>query len=87
MGSGAIPGMVGSPMTDILLAMKNYPPTKDQIIRLKQLNIVLMGDGRSPHDPNDTWFHNIDFPPHENFFGFICNFVFLPNFSRKCHSL
>ena len=40
MGSGAIPGMVGSPMTDILLAMKNYPPTRDQIDRLQPFKEV-----------------------------------------------
>ena len=78
MGSGAIPGMVGSPMTDILLVMKNYPPTEDQIWKLKQLNIVFMGDGRSPHDPNDTWFHNLDFPPQENFDEFKVNGKFPP---------
>ena len=73
MGSGAIPGMVGSPMTDILLAMKNYPPTKDQIDKLKKVNIVFMGDGRSPHDPNDTWFYNMDFPTQEDFEEFKIN--------------
>ena len=78
MGSGAIPGMVGSPMTDILLAMKNYPPTKDQIDQLKQLNIVFMGDGSSPHDPNDTWFHNVDFPSQEDFEEFMINGKFPP---------
>ena len=31
MGSGAIPGMVGSPMLDILLALKNSPPTEAQV--------------------------------------------------------
>ena len=31
MGSGAIPGMAGSPMVDILLAMKNSPPTDAQV--------------------------------------------------------
>ena len=31
MGSPAIPGMVGSPMVDILLAMKNSPPTDAQV--------------------------------------------------------
>ena len=31
MGSGAIPGMVGSPMIDILLALKNSPPTEAQV--------------------------------------------------------
>merc|ERR1712223_1077691 len=29
MGSGAIPGMIGSPMIDILLVMKNSPPTEE----------------------------------------------------------
>ena len=36
MGSGAIPGMVGSPMADILLAMKNAPPTEEQFAKLKE---------------------------------------------------
>ena len=67
MGSGAIPGMVGPPMIDILLAMKNEPPTEDQLAKLKELNIGLIGDGKSPHNPKDTWFQNLDFPNQENF--------------------
>lgn len=67
MGSGAIPGMVGSPMTDILLTMKNAPPTEDQLAKLKEINIGLIGDGNSPHDPGDTWFQNLDFPIQDNF--------------------
>ena len=31
MGSAAIPGMVGSPMIDILLCLKNAPPTGAQV--------------------------------------------------------
>ena len=31
MGSAAIPGMVGSPMIDILLCLKNAPPTEAQV--------------------------------------------------------
>ena len=34
MGSGAIPGMVGSPMLDILLAMKKYPITESQMAKV-----------------------------------------------------
>ena len=67
MGSGAIPGMVGSPMADILLAMKNAPPTEEQLAKLKEINIGLIGDGKSPHNPGDTWFQNLDFPTQDNF--------------------
>ena len=73
MGSGAIPGMVGSPMVDILLVMKNYPPTEAQISKMKELNIGLMGDGKSPHDPNDTWFQNLDLPTQDDFDEFKLN--------------
>ena len=79
MGSGAIPGMLGSPMTDILLAMRNAPPTQHQIAKLKALNIGLIGDGKSPHDPNDTWFQNLDFPTQENFDEFKVNGEFPPD--------
>ena len=67
MGSGAIPGMVGSPMIDILLVMKNSPPTEEQLEKLKELNIGLIGDGNSPHDKDDTWFQNLAFPTQDNF--------------------
>jgi len=76
MGSGAIPGMVGSPMIDILLGMKNAPPTEEQIAKLKEINIGFIGDGNSPHDPNDTWFQNLDFPTEDNFDEFKINGVF-----------
>ena len=78
-GSGAIPDMVGSPMIDILLAMKNAPPTEAQFSKLKEVNIALIGDGKSPHDPNDTWFQNLDFPPTENFEEFKVNGAFPPD--------
>ena len=58
--------------------MKNYPPTRDQIEKLKKLNIVFLEDGRSPHDPNDTWFHNLDFPPQEDFSEFKIDGKFPP---------
>merc|ERR1712226_150060 len=67
MGSGAIPGMIGSPMIDILLVMKNSPPTEEQMEKLKELNIGLIGDGNSPHDKDDTWFQNLAFPSQDNF--------------------
>ena len=73
MGSGAIPGMIGSPMIDILLVMKNSPPTEEQIEKLKELNIGLIGDGNSPHDKDDTWFQNLAFPPQDNFDEFKVN--------------
>ena len=73
MGSGAIPGMVGSPMIDIILAMKNSPPTEGQLAKLKELNIGLIGDGNSPHDPDDTWFQNLAFPTQGNFDEFKIN--------------
>merc|ERR1712025_508116 len=67
MGSGAITGMIGSPMIDILLVMKNSPPTEKQMEKLNELNIGLIGDGNSPHDKYDAWFQNLAFLPHENF--------------------
>jgi len=73
MGSGAIPGMVGSPMIDILLAMKNAPPSEEQVAKLKDMHIGFIGDGNSPHDANDTWFQNLDYPTHENFDDFKIN--------------
>ena len=42
MGSGAIPGMAGSPMVDILLAMKNSPPTDAQVKSNCKLNHITM---------------------------------------------
>ena len=78
-GSGAIPDMVGSPMIDILLAMKNSPPTEGQYAKLKEVNVALIGDGKSPHDPNDTWFQNLDFPPTEDFEEFKVNGAFPPD--------
>ena len=73
MGSGAIPGMVGSPMIDILLAMRNAPPTEVQLSKLKEIGVGLIGDGKSPHDPSDTWFQNLDFPTEGNFEEFKVN--------------
>jgi len=80
MGSPAIPGMVGSPMVDILLAMKNSPPTDAQMSKLKELNLGLIGEKLgSPHDPNDTWFQNLDFPTQDNFDEFKLNGEFPPD--------
>jgi len=80
MGSGAIPGMAGSPMVDILLAMKNSPPTEAQMAKLKELNLGLIGDILgSPHDPNDTWFQNLDFPTGDNFDEFKVDGKFPPD--------
>jgi len=69
MGSGAIPGMPGMRMIDIIVAIKNYPPTGEQMEALKSLNIGLAGNGtgKSPHDPNDTWMMSQDFPPQGDF--------------------
>ena len=36
-GSGAIPGIPGSPMIDIAVASKNYPVTEEQMLKLKVL--------------------------------------------------
>ena len=78
-GSGAIPGMVGSPMIDLILAMKNYPPTEEQLTKLKSVNLGLIGDGKSPHDPNDTWLQNLDFPSSGDFEAFKVNGAFPPD--------
>ena len=78
-GSGAIPGMAGSPMIDFVLAMKNSPPTEEQYAKLKAANVGLIGDGKSPHDPGDTWFQNLDFPPSGDFEAFKVNGVFPPD--------
>ena len=78
MGSGAIPGMVGSPLQDIIVAIKNYPPTEEQMEVMKQLNFVLLKGGKAPHDPNDTWLCSTDFPPGEDFDEFKINGKFPP---------
>ena len=67
MGSGAIKGMVGSPLIDMIVAIKNYPPTAEQLEVMKELNIVFMKGGKAPHAPDDTWMCSIDFPPGEDF--------------------
>lgn len=79
MGSGAINGMIGSPMIDILLVMKNSPPTDQQIEKLKELNIGFIGDGNSPHDKDDTWFQNLAFPSQDNFDEFKIKGEFPPD--------
>ena len=78
-GSGAIPDMVGSPMIDFVLAMKNSPPTEEQYEKLRTANVGLIGDGKSPHDPGDTWFQNLDFPPSGDFEAFKVNGAFPPD--------
>ena len=47
--------------------------------KLKELNIEMFGDGKSPHDPNDTWFINVDLPTQENFDEFKLNGKTPPN--------
>jgi GrpB-like predicted nucleotidyltransferase (UPF0157 family) len=80
MGSGAIPGMPGTHVIDIIVAMKNYPPTGEQLETLKTINIGLAGNGtgKSPHDPNDTWMMAEDFPPQGDFEEFKVDGKFPP---------
>ena len=49
-----------------------------QMTKLKKLNLGLMGDGKSPHDPGDTWLQNLDFPNEGNFDEFKMNGEFPP---------
>merc|ERR1711962_1056025 len=67
MGSDAIPGMPGTHMIDIIVSIKNYPPTTEQMDALKSINIGLANRGNAPHDPNDTWMVAHDFPPQGDF--------------------
>ena len=46
--------------------------------KLKDLNFDLMGDGKSPHDPNDTWLRSLDFPTQDNFDEFKVNGQYPP---------
>jgi len=39
----------------------------------------MFGDGKPPHDPNDTWFINVDLPNQENFDEFKLNGKSPPN--------
>ena len=47
--------------------------------KLKTLNLGLIGDGKSPHDPGDTWLQNLDFPAEDNFDEFKLNGEFPPD--------
>ena len=48
--------------------------------KLKELNLGLIGEKLgSPHDPNDTWFQNLDFPTQDNFDEFKVNGQFPPD--------
>ena len=48
--------------------------------KLKALNLGLIGEKLgSPHDPNDTWFQNLDFPIQDNFDEFKLNGEFPPD--------
>ena len=48
--------------------------------KLKALNLGLIGEKLgSPHDPNDTWFQNLDFPTQDNFDEFKLNGEFPPD--------
>merc|ERR1711962_549036 len=80
MGSGAIPGMPGMHMIDLIVSIKNYPPTGEQLDALKSINIGLAGDGtgKAPHDPNDTWLVTHDFPPQGDFEEFKVDGKFPP---------
>merc|ERR1711962_1554146 len=67
-GSGAIPGMVGTPAIDIIIILKEYPPTAAQMGAMKRLNITpnqLLP--KSPHAQEDTWMRSTDFPPGNHF--------------------
>ena len=47
--------------------------------KMKELNIGLIGDGKSPHNPDDTWLQNLDFPTQDNFEEFKLNGEFPPD--------
>ena len=49
------------------------------VFKLKELKIEMFGDGKSPHDPNDTWFINVDLPTQDNFDEFKVNGKTPPN--------
>ena len=49
------------------------------VFKLKELKIEMFGDGKSPHDPNDTWFINVDLPTQDNFDHFKVNGKTPPN--------
>merc|ERR1712002_273457 len=78
MGSGAIPGMAGSAMIDILMVVKNYPLTAEQMKTLQDLNMSLMFRGKGPQGPDDTWMRSFDFPPDGDFAEFKVDGSFPP---------
>jgi len=48
--------MPGAASLDILLRMKNFPPTEDQIAMLQSINFEARG--QAPHSANDIMFYN-----------------------------
>ena len=79
MGSGSIRGMPGSPMIDIMVSLKNYPPTAEQLDAMQSLNFGMMfGSGKAPHTDDDTWMGSTDFPPHGDFEEFKVDGKFPP---------
>ena len=55
MGSSAIPGMPGTPVTDILVELKEWPLPEDVLEKLKEVGISFQGSP-SPHYEQDQWF-------------------------------
>ena len=48
--------MPGSPVIDIILRMKNFPPTEAQLALLTSINFKFRS--KAPHDENDLFFMN-----------------------------
>eukprot|EP01090_Pellita_catalonica_P007587 TRINITY_DN18178_c0_g1_i2.p1 TRINITY_DN18178_c0_g1~~TRINITY_DN18178_c0_g1_i2.p1 ORF type:complete len:189 (-),score=38.51 TRINITY_DN18178_c0_g1_i2:430-996(-) len=53
-GSTAIIGMPGTPVVDILVGSKTFPPSMEIIEKMKTVGFEY--SGKAPHDENDTWF-------------------------------
>ena len=54
MGSSAIPGIPGTPVCDVLLEVNAWPPTEEQILRMKENGFDHRGP--APHYKEDIWF-------------------------------
>ncbi|XP_066920991.1 uncharacterized protein [Clytia hemisphaerica] len=54
-GSGAIPDMPGTPVIDLAMFMKNFPPTEEQKTKLKEVGIEVLFDP-APHSDQDVFF-------------------------------
>eukprot|EP00755_Sulcionema_specki_P037672 Sspe_Gene.109380::Locus_89513_Transcript_1_1_Confidence_1.000_Length_851::g.109380::m.109380 len=55
MGSCAIPRMPGTPVVDILVAVKHFPLTKEEIERMEAAGYQYKGN--APHNDHDQWFY------------------------------